>query len=82
MSFWLTDDEITELTGFKQNPRRVRALAELRPKVLFRVRSDGLPPVDREQFQGQSSSAQRGKINWDAADEMSKRRTNAFLRPK
>lgn len=39
MSLWLTDDELTDLTSFKQNPKRVKALAAITPKVSFRVRS-------------------------------------------
>lgn len=66
MSLWLTDDEVTELTGLKQNPRRVKALAEMTPKVTFRVRSDGFPLVDRSQFESHPKM-HKSKIDWSRA---------------
>lgn len=51
MSLWLNDDELVELTGYRQRERQRRALAELR--VQFRTRpSDGFPLVSRAQFDG------------------------------
>ncbi len=66
MSLWLTDDEVTELTGKKQNPKRIEALARLTPRVVFRVRADGFPLVDRAQFQTHAK-APKSRINWEAA---------------
>ena len=49
MSLWLTDDELIELTGYRQREKQRRALAELR--VQFRSRpADGFPLVARAQF--------------------------------
>lgn len=53
MSLWLNDDELIELTGYRQREKQRRALAELR--VQFRTRpADGFPLVARAQFQAQS----------------------------
>lgn len=49
MSLWLTDDELVELTGYRQRERQKQALAEMR--IAFRVRpADGFPLVARAQF--------------------------------
>ena len=50
MSLWLNDDELVELTGYRQRDRQKRALAEL--GVQFRSRpADGFPLVIRSQFE-------------------------------
>ncbi len=49
MSLWLTDDELIELTGYRQVAKQRQALAELR--VQFRSRpADGFPLVARALF--------------------------------
>lgn len=51
MSLWLSDDELTELTGYKQADRRLRALTDM--GVKFRRRpADGFFLVERHQFEG------------------------------
>ena len=51
MSLWLNDDELVELTGYRQRDRQKKALAEL--GVQFRTRpADGFPLVVRSQFEG------------------------------
>ena len=53
MSLWLNDDELVELTGYRQREKQRRALAELR--VPFKTRpADGFPLVARSQFQSQT----------------------------
>ena len=50
MSLWLTEEELVELTGFRQRGRQREALAEL--GVQFRSRpADGFPLVARGQFE-------------------------------
>jgi hypothetical protein len=49
MSLWLTEDELIELTGYRQVTKQRQALAELR--VQFRSRpADGFPLVARALF--------------------------------
>lgn len=51
MSLWLSDDEITELTGYKQADKRLAALVSM--GVKFRKRpADGFLLVERHQFEG------------------------------
>jgi hypothetical protein len=51
MSLWLSDDELTELTGYKQLDKRLSALVDL--GIKFRRRpADGFPQVERHLFQG------------------------------
>ena len=50
MSLWLNDDELVELTGYRQKDRQKKALAQL--GVQFRSRpADGFPLVARAQFE-------------------------------
>lgn len=50
MSLWLSDDELTELTGAKHADKRLRALVAM--GVKFRRRPDGYLLVERHQFEG------------------------------
>ena len=53
MSLWLNDDELIELTGYRQRGKQVLALAELR--IPFKLRpADRFPLVARAQFQSQT----------------------------
>ena len=53
MSLWLTDDELTELTGYKQSDKRLRALVDM--NVKFRRRpADGFILVERHLFEGRT----------------------------
>jgi hypothetical protein len=67
MSLWLTDDELIELTGYRQRDRQRKALAELR--VSFRSRpADGFPLVMRSQFTTTDSKpAKRAEPNFGAS---------------
>jgi hypothetical protein len=66
MSLWLTEDELYELTGYKQRQPQRRALAEL--GVKWRTRpADGFPLVDRSQF-SEGSRSKRREPNWNAAN--------------
>lgn len=65
MSLWLNDDELYELTGYRQRERQHRALAELR--IAFKVRpKDGFPLVARSLFQSQT--VRRSEPNFGAAN--------------
>lgn len=51
MSLWLTDDELTELTGYKQRDKRLSALKDM--GVKFRIRpADGFILIERHLFEG------------------------------
>jgi hypothetical protein len=51
MSLWLSDDELTELTGYKQRDKRLHALTDM--SVKFRVRpADLFILVERHLFEG------------------------------
>jgi len=67
MSLWLTDEELTELTGYRARRLQRKALAEL--GVNFRSRpADGFPLVERSQFEtGKRDNARRKEPNWSAA---------------
>ncbi len=53
MSLWLDDKELFALTGYRQRPKQIAVLAQLKPPVRFRVRpDDSFPLVDRAQFEG------------------------------
>jgi Domain of unknown function (DUF4224) len=62
MSLYLTREELTELTGYKQLSRIKLALAQL--GVRFRSRpADGFPLVDR---QADNSATRRREPDYDA----------------
>jgi hypothetical protein len=66
MSLWLTDDELIELTGYRQRDKQRRALAELR--VQFRSRpADGFPLVARAQFTTDVKPTRRTEPNFGAS---------------
>lgn len=66
MSIWLNDDELVELTGYKQREKQKRAIAEL--GLRFRTRpADGFPLVDRAQFEsGLTGKPARREPNWSS----------------
>lgn len=66
MSLWLSDEELTELTGYKRNTVRYKALAEMSVKFIRRA-ADGYPLVERAQFEGQAKPRRRTEPNWEAA---------------
>lgn len=51
MSLWLSDDELTELTGYKQSDKRLHALVDMGVKFSRRP-ADGFFLVERHQFEG------------------------------
>jgi hypothetical protein len=56
MSLHLTDEELYEVTGYRQREKQKQALAELR--VPFRSRpADGFPLVVREHYVGRETTA-------------------------
>jgi hypothetical protein len=63
MSLHLNDDELYEVTGYRQRAKQIEVLAKLSPKVEFRVRpGDSFPLVPRWQFEGPAKlSAFRAK---------------------
>ena len=64
MSLWLNEDELVELTGYRQREKQRRALASL--GVQFRSRpADGFPLVTRAQFE--SRDRRRAEPNFAAA---------------
>lgn len=64
MSLWLNDDELVELTGYKQREKQRRALAELR--IAFKIRpADGFPLVARSQFV--ATSARKAEPNFEVS---------------
>jgi hypothetical protein len=67
MSLWLTEDELIELTGYRQRDKQKKALAELR--VAFRSRpADGFPLVLRSLFTlTDSKPVKRTEPNWGAS---------------
>jgi hypothetical protein len=67
MSLWLTEDELIELTGYRQREKQRKALAELR--VPFRSRpADGLPLVLRSLFTlTDSKPVKRAEPNFGAS---------------
>jgi hypothetical protein len=67
MSLWLTEDELIELTGYRQREKQRRALAELR--VQFRSRpADGFPLVARALFTvTDSKPVKRAEPNFGAS---------------
>lgn len=69
MSLWLTDDELFELTGYRQRDKQKRALAEL--KTQFRLRpADGFPLVERAQFEiGLTSGRKRKEPDYSAVSK-------------
>jgi hypothetical protein len=65
MSLWLNEDELVELTGYRQRSRQRQALAEL--GVKFRTRpADGFPLVLRDQFLP-AMDGKKGGPDWAAA---------------
>ncbi|HRC61597.1 MAG TPA: DUF4224 domain-containing protein [Dehalococcoidia bacterium] len=63
MSLWLNDDELYELTGYRQRDRQRQALVNM--GVKFRTRpADGCPMVHRAQFEAEPQG--RGKLDWKA----------------
>jgi hypothetical protein len=51
MSLWLTQEELVELTGYKNRKKQRSALEQM--GLIFRSRPlDGFPLVDRWQFEG------------------------------
>lgn len=67
MSLWLNDDELIELTGYRQREKQKRALAELR--VQFRIRpADGFPLVARAQFGAErlTGTSRRREPDWSS----------------
>jgi hypothetical protein len=67
MSLWLTDDELYDLTGYRQREKQRKALAELR--VAFRSRpADGFPLVMRSLFTTTDSKpVKRAEPNFGAS---------------
>jgi len=66
MSLWLNEDELVELTGYRQRERQRRALAEL--KVQFRTRpADGFPLVARSQFVATGAQGRKTEPNFGGA---------------
>jgi hypothetical protein len=67
MSLHLTDDEIYEVTGYRQREKQKKALAELR--IPFRSRpADGFPLVVREHYVSRDSKpVKRAEPNWGAS---------------
>lgn len=67
MSFWLTFDELKELTGFSQRRKQLAALAEL--GVRFRQRpADGFPLVEKNQFTESTAKAKVKRPNFAAVE--------------
>jgi hypothetical protein len=65
MSLWLDDKELFALTGYRQRPRQIAVLAQLRPPVRFRVRpDDSFPLVDRAQFETVDAPKMRKEPNY------------------
>jgi hypothetical protein len=66
MSLWLNEDELIELTGYRQREKQRKALASL--GVQFRSRpSDGFPLVDRAQFSGSPKARKSTEPNFGGA---------------
>lgn len=63
MSLWLTQDEIIELTGYKQPSRWKAALARMNVKFTSRD-ADGFPLVARAQYIHEPP--RRKEPNWGA----------------
>jgi hypothetical protein len=60
---WLNEDELYELTGFRQRNRQKQALAAMR--IPFRSReADGYPLVERSQFTAAGSPQRRREPNF------------------
>lgn len=67
MSMWLDEDELVELTGYKQRPKQRAALLAI--GVRFRVRpADNFLLVERAQFtEGLTKKSARREPNWNSA---------------
>ena len=65
MSLHLNDDELIELTGFRQRAKQRAALVQLGYK--FRTRpADGFPLVLRDQFKTEPRSGSVKSPDWSA----------------
>jgi len=65
MSLWLQENELIELTGWRQRKKQRLALAEL--SIKFRTRpADGFPLVERAQFENLSAEKRRREPDWSA----------------
>ena len=69
MGLWLSKEELVELSGYRGRTKQKLALGKM--GLTFRSRPfDGLPLVDRSQFEGEVISPQnkrrRAEPSWDA----------------
>lgn len=63
MSLWLDNDEVIELTGYRQRSKQYTELA--RQGREFTIRADGFPLVIRSQFETQATKRKR-EPDWSA----------------
>lgn len=68
MGLWLNDDELFELTAYRQREKQRRELA--RQGIKFRVRRDGMPLVERAQFGGEAPRRKK-EPDWSVLERAS-----------